>query len=306
MTDLQPVFGFSASPQLPEAERNVGFLDQRMALNWVQNNIAAFGGDPKRVTIFGESAGGSSVDTLLTTFTTEAAPFHAAIIESSEVSYLAAQPFAANSTESWEALGKELHCSPHDVLSCARAAPASRIKSIQETQMLTFRPTIDNVTYPICPACRRQSGDFAAVPILVGSNANEGTLFEIGETNVDSVLQDMFGTTAPESIPDIRAAFPDRNGFDVTSDIATLSGFQCGIALMANETVAKDVPAWRSVYHYPPTKTLLWCSHLIDTATKTDITTTAPSRISHPTRMSSASTIPPRSRSCFRHTQAGP
>lgn len=48
------VFGFPSSPELPETGRNLGFLDQRMALDWVQRNIAAFGGSADKVTIFGE------------------------------------------------------------------------------------------------------------------------------------------------------------------------------------------------------------------------------------------------------------
>jgi carboxylesterase 2 len=55
------MFGFSNSPEIPFGKQNSGFLDQRMALQWVQDNIKQFGGDPDSVTIFGESAGGYSV-----------------------------------------------------------------------------------------------------------------------------------------------------------------------------------------------------------------------------------------------------
>ena len=55
------VFGFSGSPEISLNSRNVGFLDQRFALQWVQDNIAAFGGNPAKVTIFGESSGLSTL-----------------------------------------------------------------------------------------------------------------------------------------------------------------------------------------------------------------------------------------------------
>ena len=102
LTRIQ-VFGFTPSPELPLAERNPGFLDQRFALDWVQKNIAAFGGNPAAVTIVGESAGvrqclhggtsliavfqAYSVDALITSYgPSDAVPFRGAIMQSEEQS----------------------------------------------------------------------------------------------------------------------------------------------------------------------------------------------------------------------------
>ena len=78
-------FGFFAHPALTAGEKgpkgNYGFLDQIAALKWVKRNIASFGGDPSNITLFGESAGGCSVHTLLTSPLAKDL-FHKAIIES--------------------------------------------------------------------------------------------------------------------------------------------------------------------------------------------------------------------------------
>jgi carboxylesterase type B len=169
------VFGFPASPELPVGAQNVGFLDQRFALDWVQRNIHAFGGDPSKVTIFGESAGGFSVDALLTSYPRNSKPpFRAAILQSGQYSYRAAPP--TSSVPAWNNLTASLGCpgTYGNNLTCVRAANATEVKRIIEVNSLIFNPVADNVTLVTNPAARRLSGNISHIPVLTGSNAQEG------------------------------------------------------------------------------------------------------------------------------------
>lgn len=170
-----PVFGFPASPELPVGGQNLGFLDQRFALDWVQRNIHAFGGDPTKVTIFGESAGGFSVDALLTSYPKNSKPpFRAAILQSGQYSYRAAPP--SSSVPAWNNLTASLQCpgTYGSNLSCVRAANATDVKRIIEVNSLIFNPIADNVTLFTNPAARRLSGNISHIPVLTGSNSQEG------------------------------------------------------------------------------------------------------------------------------------
>lgn len=236
------------SPQLPLAQRNLGFLDQRLGLDWVQRNIRSFGGDPGRVTIFGESAGAASVDELVTTMPINP-PFYAAIMESGQSSFYV-NP--TNSPASWEFLISKLNCGTQDPLACARAAPASLLKQIEEQNSIPFRPVADNITSLRYPEAARKAGRIAPVPIMLGTNTNEGTIFTIGQNNITSFLQGLFyGQPALQKAVAASYAIGTPGITDTTSQIAAIFTdyiFQCPAALLANNS-AIHFPTWRYYYN---------------------------------------------------------
>jgi carboxylesterase type B len=219
------VLGFPSSPELPLAQRNLGFLDQRFALDWVRANIQAFGGNPEKVTVFGESAGATSVDALVTSWPNDP-PFRSAILESGQSSLPIIGDVAINSTESWVQLVAALNCtSAKSELRCVQNANVSTIQSIIDHDVLVFRPVVDNVTFISNATAAREAHNVANVAIMAGTNGQEGRAFVYGQTNITAFLQTVPAMT-PELQKAIVAAYPlgafgTTNSFEVLAQIYT-------------------------------------------------------------------------------------
>ncbi|KIW70213.1 hypothetical protein PV04_02505 [Phialophora macrospora] len=258
------VFGFPGSPQIPITQNNPGWLDQRLALEWVQRNIAAFGGDPDKVTIFGESAGAQSVDALITQ-PPNPLTFRAAIMESGTATY---RGVPANYSTSWNTLVAAMNCSSAaNVLACMRAVPATTIKSYNELNRLSWIPVFDNVTSAYTSRSNRlnstpQNPKIARVPILGGSNADEGRLYSISANDSSSFIRGLFPTATEQQISDLLAAYPIGGppGSGVytgtfTSPLEQLGAlytdfiFQCPARLVHLETSQVEIPSWRYYYN---------------------------------------------------------
>ena len=151
------VFGFLAHPSVAMADGttgNWGFLDQQAALRWVRANAAHFGGDPSRVTIFGESAGATSV-LLHTVAPGSRGLFVRAIAESSPVLRI---PSRERSTQFGNMVAASAHCTTGDVAACLRAASATDLYAgvpagtdpggpFFQDRGFVYLPTLDGVTF---------------------------------------------------------------------------------------------------------------------------------------------------------------
>ncbi len=245
-------FGFPMAPQLPLTERNLGFLDQRLALDWVQRNIAAFGGDPKKVTIFGESAGAASVNGLVTSMRHNP-PFRAAIMESPPTFLY--NNLNNSNTAPWDFLAAALNCSGSaaKILQCVKAADALTIQSIEEHAALFFGPVSDNVTQLEFSEQARLAGNIARVPILTGTNANEGRSLVVGMNNTVAYLRATF-SSLPALQKAVLAAYPQgspglETAFDVIAAIDTDFTFRCTSGITANDSNAAGIPTWRYYFN---------------------------------------------------------
>lgn len=186
-------FGFLyLAPELngmeEEAPGNMGLWDQALAIRWLKDNAAAFGGDPNLITLFGESAGGSSVNLHLLSPITKGL-VKRGILQSGTLNAPWSHMSSERALEIGKALIKDCNCNvsmlseyPSDVMACMRSVEAKTI-SVQQwnsySGILGFpsAPTVDGAFMPSDPMTMVKNTNLEGIDILVGSNKDEGTYF---------------------------------------------------------------------------------------------------------------------------------
>jgi len=231
------LFGFPIAPDITNlTERNLGLLDQRAGLDWVQQNIASFGGDPDRVTIFGQSAGAYAVDVLLTVPWPEESgpPFHAAIMQSGTYSYNPLNNCNNTDYAAWNRLLDRVNCTnataPYD---CIMSKSVDDLRYAQEAYGIGFSMAGDNITIVCDPRLRREAGNFARVPVIGGSNVEDGSYYAAKNgTDIDHYFDVIFRneTELKESVLEAYRLNATEGRFDnltILSQIHTDWNFHC-------------------------------------------------------------------------------
>ncbi|KAL3462480.1 putative carboxylesterase hlo [Aspergillus heterothallicus] len=246
------VFGFPADESIPLEERNLALHDTRLALDWVQRNIAYLGGDPRRVTIVGESGGSSTVDTLLTA-PPDPLTFHAAIMTSSQISVPASPQKPPAYIAAWTALAELAGCPDVDAaFDCLSEYPAQDLVNLVTNNSISFNGFPDGgITWADNPRLDRLAGRIARVPVLIGTTADEASPFVIGLNNTRAALTsidlgdyaDLIIQAYPLGTPGILTENARINR------IATEFLMQCNTQVHANDTKRAGLDSWRFYYN---------------------------------------------------------
>ncbi|MEW2556026.1 carboxylesterase family protein [Streptomyces zhihengii] len=220
------IFGYFGHPALGSAPP-FGLADQQAALRWVRANAERFGGDPGRVTLFGESAGALSVCAHLTS-PTAAGLFQRAVLQSGSCflsfprgalgpGIPAYEPFASSREVRTvgEGAARELGCTAggdDDVLACLRRQSTERLAAAPLMQSFN-RPAFGNALLPMAPDRALASGRFHRMPVILGTNGDEMRMF-VGlslaafpirtESDYRARLVEAFGSAAPS----VEARYP--------------------------------------------------------------------------------------------------
>lgn len=253
------VLGFFAHPGLnressTNTSGNYGLLDILSALRWVNRNIDSFGGDPTQVTVFGESAGASALGLLLTSPQSRDL-FSGAILQSPGL----LRPLAtlAESTASGRGLDPDLdRLRAMDASSLMAKAQSGLPASRSLKQPRPIGPIVDGWVLPRSDADAIAAGSLVNVPVIIGTNADEGRVFtQRAPVTTVAAYRAYLAAQFGEAEATVEACYPAASDVDVGPAMSRLFGdnqFNRGVDAFAEALAGRDGAIWRYRFDGPP------------------------------------------------------
>ncbi|KAJ6466845.1 Alpha/Beta hydrolase protein [Mycena sanguinolenta] len=246
------VFGFALNDALNATDSlNVGLKDQRLALEWVQQNIEYFGGDPDQVTIFGQSSGALAVTLQILAYGgTQPSPFNGALIESTALE--------ANMTST---LTRDVFINVAVLTGCAENGDAQSAATIACMRNLTmdklwnatltnynslsaftdgdiWLPNVDGTFIPAAPSQLVRTGNFTKMPVVVGWTRDDATLFTPGAIATDADTREFVGSYYP---------FLNSTNFETLMDLYPVSDFAANTAANLSAEFYRSAEIFRDI-----------------------------------------------------------
>ncbi|MEV0678728.1 carboxylesterase family protein [Actinosynnema sp. NPDC050436] len=268
------VLGFLAAAELGPNSGNYALQDQQAALRWVRRNIAAFGGDPGNVTIYGASAGGSSVCAQLVSPAARGL-FHKGIIQSGLYNSLlgkdtswqpqdckARWPSEREAQRAGARFAESLGCTD-DVAACLRALPAARLVEQAGNGMGatsgTIAPVVDGVTIPLSPARAIERGRLNPARVMAGVARDE---VQLAPAETPEQYRKLVGEQYGEHADEVFARyplerFPEPSAFLAYRTIVADSNSVCPSLLTARH-LSRHLPVFAYQVDNPDSPPATW------------------------------------------------